>query len=48
MAKTQIAAERSCHECGHVMRRDIRDFTITYQGFSSTFPAGLVLHRGRL
>ena len=38
MARTNIIAERSCHECGQVMRRDIRDFTITYQGFSSTFP----------
>lgn len=38
MARTKIAAERPCHECGQVMRRDIQDFTITYQGFSSTFP----------
>ena len=38
MARTKIVAERSCHECGQVMRRDVQDFTITYQGFSSTFP----------
>ena len=38
MAETQIAAERPCHECGQPMRRDVRDFTITYQGLSSTFP----------
>jgi len=38
MARTKIVAERSCHECGQVMRRDVRDFTITSQGLSSTFP----------
>ena len=38
MADNPIVAERPCHECGQVMRRDIRDFTITYQGLSSTFP----------
>ena len=38
MAHSKRVAERSCHECGQVMRRDIQDFTITYQGFSSTFP----------
>ena len=35
---SKLTAERSCHECGQTMRRDIRDFTITYQGLSSTFP----------
>ena len=38
MPEPQTIAERSCHECGHTMRRDIRDLMITYQGFSSTFP----------
>ncbi len=38
MAYSERVAERSCHECGQVMRRDIQDFTITYQGCSSTFP----------
>ena len=38
MPTSKIPAERSCHECGQVMRRDIQDFTITYQGFSATFP----------
>lgn len=38
MAEPQVVAERSCHECGQTMRRDIRDITITYQGLSATFP----------
>lgn len=38
MAKTQIAAERTCPECGQTMHRDVQNFTITYQGFTSTFP----------
>jgi len=38
IAKNPAVAERSCPECGQTMRRDLRDFTITYQGFSSTFP----------
>ena len=38
MARSKRVAERPCHECDQVMRRDVRDFTITYQGFSATFP----------
>ena len=38
MPEHEIIHERPCHECGQTMRRDIRDFTITYQGLSSTFP----------
>ena len=38
MAQTKLPAERSCHECGQVMRRDIQNITLTYQGLSSTFP----------
>ncbi|MGI4789553.1 MAG: type II toxin-antitoxin system MqsA family antitoxin [Janthinobacterium lividum] len=38
MAHSKRVAERPCHECGQIMRRDVRDFTITYQGLSSTFP----------
>jgi HTH-type transcriptional regulator/antitoxin MqsA len=38
MARSKRVAERPCHECGHVMRRDVRDFTIIYQGLSAAFP----------
>lgn len=38
MARSKRVAECSCPHSGQTMRRDIRDFTITYQGLSSTFP----------
>ena len=49
MADNPVVSERPCRECGQAMRRDVRGFTITYQGLSSrsfldVSHARLVLH----